>query len=508
VRSWAHRHLPETSVFALALAVRVITVAISPGGFNGTPGYDQSVYYAAAASLLHGRVPYHDFVLLHPPMIMLVLLPAAALGHWTSDRIGFDTANISFGVLGALNAALVVVLARRLGLRANAATAGGVLYAVWFVTVQSEYSARLEPLANLFFLLALLVLITGLERAGRQRTLWLVGCGALFGAAANVKIWYVVPALVAMLWLAAKQRRWDSALRVLLGAAATVAVIEVPFLIASRGEMWTMVVGAQIARSDTQQTFLGRFTDLTVAYWHHSDTSSATVVAATVVGTAFLVAVLARAWLVPVARIAVITAVACIATLLVVPPWFVFYADFAAVPIAICAAAAAHSLPDRRRMLGWLPALAAAGVMLAVLVQNEFPATQEWGPGRSSVALGDVRCVTSDSPAGLIALDVLDRDLRNGCGPWVDTIGAALLIAGPKSLRLYEDVNWEHRLVTYLRSGQLAYLYKLRGRDTPAIFNELRRYGFLRPLEKSHDGRLFVLYRNDVGRQSAAAPAH
>ena len=492
VRLRAGRRLPEVIVFAVALAVRLLVVAASPAGFNGDFGYDQSVYYSASASLLHGRVPYHDFVLLHPPMIMLALLPAALLGHWTTDHAGFVAANLGLGVVGAVNAALVVVLARRLGLRASAATAGGLLYATWLVTVNAEYSARLEPLANFFFLLALLALVTALDRDGSSRTRWVVASGALFGTAMSVKIWFLVPLAVALGWLVVRERRPAAALWVLLGSAAAVVLIDVPFLIASRGEMWTMVVKAQLGRSTTTDPFLERLSELTAAYWPQLDPHAAATALFTVLGAALLVAIFAMAWRVPAARYIVCTAVACLVTLWLTPTWFARYADFAAVPVALAAAAAAESLPTRVRMLGWLPAAVTFCVMAAVLIQNTIAVTTVWGPARMAVAARQVRCVMSDTPEGLIALDVLDRSLTNGCIVRIDTIGLALLEPGSKSLRLTKDLHWQHDMVDYLESGQLAYPYLARGTYAPAVRRELSR---LRPvLVARSGGRRFVLY--------------
>ncbi len=51
-------------VAVVALVVRLALV-LRGGGLYGYMGYDDGVYYAAAAGLVFGRVPYRDFVLLH-----------------------------------------------------------------------------------------------------------------------------------------------------------------------------------------------------------------------------------------------------------------------------------------------------------------------------------------------------------------------------------------------------------------------------------------------------------
>ena len=46
----------------------------------GDNGYDDGVHYAAAASLIHGRLPYRDFLFLQPPAMVLAASPFAWLG--------------------------------------------------------------------------------------------------------------------------------------------------------------------------------------------------------------------------------------------------------------------------------------------------------------------------------------------------------------------------------------------------------------------------------------------
>jgi len=143
---------PYLAVAFVAIALREALVARG-GGLHASFGYDTSVYYAAADAFIHGRMPYSDFVLLHPPAIMLVLTPAALLGHFTNDHVGFYSATIGFTILGGVNAALVAWVARRWGLARGPALAGGLFYATWLGAVAAEFSCRLEPLGNAFLLL-------------------------------------------------------------------------------------------------------------------------------------------------------------------------------------------------------------------------------------------------------------------------------------------------------------------------------------------------------------------
>jgi len=142
------RRVPvELVVFAVALAART-AVVLRSGGFLGNYGYDASVYYAAADALIHGRMPYRDFVLLHPPGLMLAVTPFALLGRLTTDHIGYAGANLGFCIVGALNAVLVVRVVKRLGLGARSAAVGGLFYAAWFTSVSAEFLARLDQVRH------------------------------------------------------------------------------------------------------------------------------------------------------------------------------------------------------------------------------------------------------------------------------------------------------------------------------------------------------------------------
>ena len=118
----------SVAVAATAFAVRLLMV-LHGAGLGGMLSYDDGVYYSAATSLSWGRLPYRDFLLLHPPGIVVALAPFAAFGRLTSDLLGFEVARVGWMLIGALNAGLVVVAARRFGL--VAAGAAGLFYALW-----------------------------------------------------------------------------------------------------------------------------------------------------------------------------------------------------------------------------------------------------------------------------------------------------------------------------------------------------------------------------------------
>jgi hypothetical protein len=123
-RTWLRGPVADAvAIAALAFVLRFGIVLFSNGGPGGMYGYDAGVYYSAADALTFGRVPYRDFVFLHPPGLMLLLTPFAALGRLTTDHAGYVVANLFFDVLAAINAVLVWTIARRWGLSRRAASA-------------------------------------------------------------------------------------------------------------------------------------------------------------------------------------------------------------------------------------------------------------------------------------------------------------------------------------------------------------------------------------------------
>ena len=120
---------------AIAFAFRLIPV-LRGGGLFGFGNYDDGVYYAAATGLVHGRLPYRDFLLLHPPGMPLLLTPFALGAQLASDSYGFAAARVAWMLLGALNAVLIWRILRPIGL--VAALFGGLSYAVFYPAVYAD----------------------------------------------------------------------------------------------------------------------------------------------------------------------------------------------------------------------------------------------------------------------------------------------------------------------------------------------------------------------------------
>lgn len=442
------------AIAVLALLVRLGLVLRSPGGFAGLFGYDPGVYYAAGDALVHGRVPYRDFLFLHPPAVMLATAPFALLGAWSRDEIGFITANCAFMCVGALNAALVVVAGGRLGLPPRAARTGGVVYAVWIGAAGAEVSVRLEPIGTLAFL-GCLVCVAPVARARAGGSEFFGGL--LAGVACMVKIWWCVPVFVVLAWLGLRSRGRSAIGRFALGAGCAVVTVAGPFLAMAPSTMWRMVVTDQLGRGRSTSLLARTFetTGVRAVFGEHS-TAAYLALAIAVAGGALLVT---AAWR---SRVRLPVALLCVqlAVLAAAPSFFGFYVNYAAASVALVVAAAS-TVPRVTRWstaaLGAVIAASAAGSSYAVVAGDSpsapFPA------GSLAAGAAGARCVMSDSPGALIELNALSRGLAAGCPDWVDVSGLTHDADRALADRKY-NARWQADVLRYLRSGDAVILIR------------------------------------------------
>jgi alpha-1,2-mannosyltransferase len=245
---------PLVAIAALGFLVRLVPILLG-GGLHGLIDYDDGVYFGAALALLQGHVAYRDFILLHPPGILYILAPFAALQFVVSDATAFAVARLGFMVLGAINVVLVGLVARRLGRGASLSAAA--LYAVWQVPANVERTTWLIAAQNTLLLLALLALSGWIARrgldAGSPSLRQVAAVGALLGLATDVQIWGVVPTAVVLAWLTLSRRRpirerVQVALAFTGAAAVAIALLWLPFLLAAGEPMIRYVVIDQIGR--------------------------------------------------------------------------------------------------------------------------------------------------------------------------------------------------------------------------------------------------------------------
>ena len=463
-------------VALLAVSVRLAAV-LAGGGLGGLMGYDDGVYYAGAAAMISGRLPYRDFVLLHPPGILLALAPFAEIGRLTSDSTGLAVARLAFMVVGGINAALVLRLAWRFGVLA--AVVGGGFYALWTPAIYSEHTTLLEPLAGTALLASVLLLDSGRRHRDRAAVL----AGLALGAACTLKIWYVAPALVVVVWqLAAEGRR--RALQVVAGAALSVIAVCAPFLALAPSEMTRMVVLHQLGRPPRISSRLDRLVSMAAV----SAPGTAGRVQVVLVGLLFTLAAVIAVRTAGARLFAALLTVNSV-VLLVSPSYFAHYAVFVAAPLALTIAvavgvtAADAPLPGRHGPLlrRACAVLMCAAVLVTLLVTR---LTHGYGsplPQHFRAAVSSSRCVVSDEPATLALLDVLSRNLERGCQLPVDLTGMTYGLAalrGPDGTAVRRSRNpvWQRELRGYLTSGETLVLTRQSGTGIgPGLRRLIRR---------------------------------
>lgn len=445
------------AVAALAAVVRLWLLAHG-GALAVSNDYDDGVYYAAADAFVHGRWPYRDFLLLHPPGIVIALAPFAAIGSVLGDPIGMAAARLVFIAIGAANTVMITVIAGRRSRVAG--LIAGVFAAVFFPLAYAERSTMLEPLATCCLLAAVLIARRGGARAA-------VAAGLIAGLSADVKIWYVVPVLV----LAICQR--GHRLRFAGGAVAAVVALGLPFLLHAPAVMIREVVFDQLGRprltdvtiTDRLLALAGYPTGALVGAAEARDAERLAVVVLLLVGVAAV-----AAWRVRWARPFVVLTVVTAAVLLGTPSFFMHYVAFTAPWLAIALG------------VGWGEVLARVRrrqlrIGLAVLLVATFCAmngvlderrTQQPQPV-AAIAPAAQRvegCVESDDPGLLAELGVLSSDLQRGCRVWPDVTGwtydADADVTNGVAVPRPANGRWQQDVMAYLLSGE-AVIVRRRG---------------------------------------------
>src|ERR1700733_12130581 len=94
------------------------------GCLLGVTEYDDGPYFGSAVRLARGTLPYRDFVLVQPPGITLLMLPAAMLAKVTGTAWGLAVGRILTMLAGAAGVALMGLLVRHRGVFATVVACG------------------------------------------------------------------------------------------------------------------------------------------------------------------------------------------------------------------------------------------------------------------------------------------------------------------------------------------------------------------------------------------------
>jgi alpha-1,2-mannosyltransferase len=445
-------------VFVLALANRLLPV-LRGGGLSGVLGYDDGVYYAGAVGLAHGRMPYRDFLLLHPPGVLLALAPVAALGRSVGEVTGWEASRVAWMLMGCCTSLLVARILLPSG--KLAAGIGGCVYAVFPGAVLVERTTLLEGLTNVCLASALALLVPQLASTAPRRHpnghgSWVLpaAAGALLGGATTVKIWGVVPlAVVAVFAAVVLGARFG--LVIVLGAVVVITAVCLPFFLTAPGNMWRMVILDQVGR-DRGTGVLQRAAEIATMGHPPGGVLGVAVVAVAILA---LVVACALVWRIRSLRIAVPLLACTVALLLASPVFFPHYLGALAVPVALVAGAVAAHVRLGRARAGWRHTAVPVGCLVLAFdvlaltriesgepVPAELGAAVEPAPG----------CITADDPNTLLALGVVGRNIRRGCDLVVDLGGYSHDLSRRTALSRNRNREWQLFVVTYLGGGHYA----------------------------------------------------
>jgi len=223
----------------VAFAVRFYYQYTRPGFLLGVTEYDDGPYFGSAVRLVHGSLPYRQFVLVQPPGITLLMSPAALLSYWTGTGWGLAIGRILTLLAGTAGVTLAGLLVRHRGLLAVLVTCG--IMAVYSDAVAAAHTVLVEPWLVLFCLAgAVAVFDRDRITASTKRLAW---GGVLFGFAGAIEAWAIVPVLVlAALCLPQLNRAAIYA----GGVAAGFLIPVLPFALAGPRQFYHSLITAQV----------------------------------------------------------------------------------------------------------------------------------------------------------------------------------------------------------------------------------------------------------------------
>lgn len=467
--AWPRRPGVIIAVAALlGLGLRVFQLT-RPGYLTGFTQYDDGVYIGNALRLVNGVIPYRDFAMVQPPGSMLLMVPAALGGKVFGSAWALAAARVLTVGADTANVVLAGLLVRHRGPLAAGVASG--LYAVYPAALNASQSLFLEPWLNLFCLLGAVLLFDGDHLAGHRgvpgehgsrRAFW---AGVCFGFGAAVKIWAVVPALVA--WLLCLRARRDRA-PFAGGFAVGIAVPCLPFLaLAPSGFGRTVFVSELVQATHGRVGANPRLADITGIVGLSSVGVNPEIWAgATAAGVLLLFVVIAwlrarRAG----SRATALDWFALICTFVVTgmlfspSEWYVHYAAFAGPFLVVLVGLSAGRLVAARRPAVKKPrhwVRVCAGVVAALLIAamgaaDGYTVTTLY-PARdlsaASALIPPGACVLTDTAAATVVIGRFSAS-SPGCPAIVDTVGTLIatthgkdFVAGPGVLQADTQV-WQ-----------------------------------------------------------------
>src|SRR5690242_7167862 len=95
----------------LAIALRAYDLS-RPDFLLGISEYDEGTDFGSAIRLVHGALPYRDFIMVHPPGITLLMFPVALATKAMGTAAGVTAARVATAVASAAAVPLAGLLTR------------------------------------------------------------------------------------------------------------------------------------------------------------------------------------------------------------------------------------------------------------------------------------------------------------------------------------------------------------------------------------------------------------
>ena len=414
----------------LGLALRLFLLS-RPGYLLGVTQYDDGPYFGSALRLVHGALPYRDFIIVQPPGITLLMTPAALLAQVTGTAWGMAVGRILTVLASSAGILIVGLLVRHRGL-IPVSLACGIL-AIFPGSLVAAHTVLLEPWLTLFCLIGALVLLDRDQFAASGRRL--VWAGVAFGFAGAVEVWAILPVLVVAVLLL--RQAVPRAARFVAGVAIGFLVPVVPFALAAPRRFYNSFFAAQLFRVVPSRTPVEKRLRLMTGIGQVLHLGSTGVLILSLAIVALIVVALPVAWLVtrrPLTDLdwfAVGSCTLIVAAFLWYAQFFLHFPAFLAPFLGLSIGLAAARLTRPSTSHGWIQWTVAGLITLGVLALAIPRASQERSvtPRVSAAALAAVRrivppgaCVLTDQVSYTIAADRF-YSTTPGCSLLVDSIG-------------------------------------------------------------------------------------
>jgi hypothetical protein len=429
----------------VGLALRLYQLS-RPGYLLGITEYDDGTDFGSAVRLVHGALPYRDFIMVQPPGITLLMAPVALATKTLGTVSGMAAGRVLTALASSAAIPLAGLLTRHRGLLAVSVACG--ILAVFPDSLQAARTVLLEPWLVLFCLLGALAVFDRDRLVDGPRLIW---GGLAFGFAGAVKVWAILPVLVI---LALNVRRPRGAARFAAGVAAGFLLPVLPFALLAPGTFYRSVIVAQLVRADLARVPLGDRLQHMLGLTHGPQLPTPALVA---IGAAIIVVIAGLSVLgvyltrQPPPALDVF-ATATFAVVVVAFLWpSDFYNHYAAFLAPFLALAIALPLS---RVLGAGPAAGARArpvvllrrgtAVLAVVTLTTFAVLQAVAESRIAAAIPATEisaaeraippgaCVLSDQMSYTIAINRFASDVP-GCSTMVDGVGSDYALSGGRN---------------------------------------------------------------------------